>query len=141
MLERGNETKDMTNHWNQSHSTFRTGEPIDHRKAKNFVANGLREIGYVAKCEYPLVDPLVPNYKHNYDIVAFGEIIIVEIDDMDLHSKPKKQANDRRAENHAEEQFYNMNFIRLDKDEINNTNKEEVAEYLQMNLWDRIQRG
>ena len=130
----------MTNNWNQRRSTFRTGEPVDHKQAKNFVAEALRQTGYTVHCEYPLVDSLVPPYKHNYDIVAFGEVIVVEIDDPNLHSKPRKVRNDAIAQAHAEDNFRHLNFIRLNKDEVNNPDKEGKAEYIQMDLWDKLMR-
>lgn len=125
--------------WNQTRSTFRTGEPEDHKRAKNLVANALRETGLDVWKEYPLVDPMVPPYKHNYDIVAFGKVIIVEIDDPNLHSKPRKMRNDKIAQAHAEDCFDNLQFLRLNKDELNNTDKEGLAEYMQMELWDKLQ--
>jgi len=128
----------MTKYWNQNRSTFRTGEPIDHKKAKNFVAKALRTVNLDVHCEYPLVDSIVPPYKHNYDIVAFGNVYVIEIDDPNLHSKPKKIRNDKIAQAHAEDNFNNLTFIRLNKYEINNIDKELVAEYMETDLWDKI---
>ncbi len=124
--------------FNQFRSNFRTGEPEDHKQAKNFVANALSATGLDVWKEYPLVDALVPPYKHNYDVVAFGKVIIVEIDDPNLHSKPRKMRNDKIAKAHAEDCFENLTFLRLNKDEVNNPDYEGKAEYLQTSLWDQL---
>lgn len=128
----------MTNHWNQNRSSFRTGEPIDHKRAKNFITRLLETQGLSVHKEYPLVDSLVPPYKHNYDVVAFTKVIVVEIDDPNLHSKPRKMRNDRIAQAHAEDHFKDIRFIRLNKDEINNVNKDDVANYLNGSFWNKL---
>jgi hypothetical protein len=47
-------------------------------------------------------------------------MIVVEVDDPDLHSKKQQRINDGIAYSHAKELFNpNMIFIRLNKDEIN----------------------
>lgn len=130
----------MTNHWNQNRSTFRTGEPEDHKRAKNIIAKMLNNtVGLDVHKEYPLVDSIVHPYKHNYDVVAFGKIVVVEIDDPNLHSKPRKVRNDKIAQNHAEDCFPNsLQFLRLNKDEINNPDKQDVKDYLKTELWGKL---
>ena len=123
-------------HWNQNRSSFRTGEPEDHKRAKNIVVNALESLGMTAHKEYPLVDSLVKGYKHGYDVVGFGRLVIVEVDDEALHSKPRKVRNDKIAMNHALENFPHASFIRLDKDTLND--KEYVSEYLNTDLFDKI---
>ena len=122
--------------FNQFKNNFRKGEPQNHKQAKNIVANALRATGLDVWKEYPLVDPLIEHYRHNYDVVAFGKIIVVEVDDEDLHNKPSKVRNDKIAQSHAEDCFDNLRFIRLDKDTVNDTTLR--AEYLQMELFDKV---
>src|ERR1044071_836170 len=132
----------MTKHWNQSRGTFRMGEPEDHFRAKHFIADLIGNVsGYDVHTEYPLVDPFYKkiNYKHNYDIVAFGKLIVVEIDDPDLHSKPRKRRNDAVALDKIRTKFPNSaQFIRLDKDEITYAMKEGCSSYIEDNLWGKV---
>ena len=124
----------MTNHWNQSRSNFRTGEPVDHLRAKDFIGTLLHQSGWDVQYEYPLVDSLVDKYHHNYDIVAIKKMVIVEIDDPNLHSKPRKRANDLIASNHALQKFPHAKFLRLDKYEVN-AEPDIMTEYLNEYFW------
>lgn len=127
----------MTNHWNQSRSTFRKGEPMDHRQAKEFIGIMLKWSGYQVQYEYPLVDSLVMDYRHNYDVVAFKNVLVVEVDDPDLHAKKKKRENDKRAESYVDEWFPRAKFLRLNKDELNSL--DTVKEYLNDNFWPNVE--
>lgn len=126
----------MTNHWNQNRSTFRKGEPMDHQMAKEFIGTHLKMCKYDVQYEYPLVDSLAMDYKHNYDVVAFKHCLVVEIDDPDLHSKPHKVANDKRAESYVDKFFPRATFLRLDKDELNSV--DTVTEYMSDNFWPNV---
>lgn len=122
----------------QHRSDMRTGEPADHKKAKEFIGTLLKWSGFDTHYEYPLVDPMMyPNYRHNYDVVGFKELIVVEIDDPNLHSKPKKKINDEIAKFNVKSLFPRSSlFIRLNKDEINS--EDTMYEYLQGSFWPYI---
>lgn len=125
--------------WNQNKSSFRTGEPPDHIAAKNIIMQKLERMGYDVHPEYPLVDSLVhTNYTHGYDLVAFGKLVIVEVDDPDLHSKHKHKVNDKIAENWTESFFPHATFIRLNKDLVNDDTREQ---YLGQNFYPKLPKN
>ena len=124
--------------FNQFRSNFRKGEPEDHKQAKNIIANGLQVYGFDAVKEYPLLADLYKPYKHNYDVVGFGKIVVVEVDS-ELHNKDSQKRNDMIAQERAEETFSNsLTFLRLDKDDINHAFSENDAEWFAENLWSKI---
>jgi hypothetical protein len=123
----------MTNHWNQSRSSFRTGEPVSHLQAKEAIGTMMKWSGYDIQYEYPLLGNMVKKYTHNYDIVGFKQILVVEIDDPALHSKPRKVANDKVAMNYTSKFFPHATFLRLNKDEINS--QDTIKEYLEGAFW------
>lgn len=125
--------------FNQFRSNFRKGEPRDHKEAKNIVTASLEVYGLDVQKEYPLVADLYHPYKHNYDVVGFGKIVVVEVDDPDLHNKPKKIRNDMIAQDRAEEQFpNNLQFIRLNKDDVNYAYAHNDDKWFSDNLWSKI---
>ncbi len=124
--------------FNQFRSNFRKGEPEDHKHAKNVIAEGLDLLGLDVHKEYPLLADMYHPYKHNYDVVAFGKVVVVEVDS-ELHNKPKKKVNDAIAQARAEESFpYNLQFIRLDKDDINYAYGQNDSDWFVKNLWNKV---
>lgn len=124
--------------FNQFRGNFRKGEPTDHLEAKNIIVGGLQAIGLNVQKEYPLLADLYHPYKHNYDVVAFGEIVIVEVDDPDLHNKPHKIRNDKIAQERAEETFPGTKFFRLNKHDVNLAYAESNEDWFAKELWNKI---
>ena len=111
--------------------SFRNGEPADHFRAKSYIADILNGLGYMTQLEYPLVNSLAQRgYKHNYDVVGFGKLVVVEVDDPSLHAKPIHVKNDRVAEGQCLNYFPKAKFFRLVKQDINHPNKQERDGYL-----------
>ena len=123
----------MTNHFGQSRSDFRTGEPKDHLEAKEFIGAALKLSGYDVQYEYPLVDPLEHGYKHKYDVVAFKKMMVIEIDDPNLHAKKQKRINDKIAKDRVLDHFPHTKFLRLDKYEV--LNEATMPSYLNSDFW------
>lgn len=124
--------------FNQFKSNFRKGEPMDHLHAKEFIGNLLKWSGYTIQYEYPLLGNLEKPYIHNYDVVAFKYILVVEVDDPDLHAKKHKIQNDKIAESYVDKHFPRARFVRLNKDELNSLST--VPEYLDTNFWPNVEK-